>query len=247
MTKERTPHDELLASYDTTVLNHASSLEPLLREKGLLKGVRSLLSLGIGAGHLECSLARETGMKLSYVERSESMIAAVEMNIASHGIEPCMVDRFHESFETASITGTYDLVLSLDSWYHIGRSRATLEKALRLRSPDGRLLIQLMSADRQLYWELDRVRGLISSNDLHTWVLGERLTHEYFEHSHWTPLNNLISEDGPTDGFKHFVAFAMGVPWDYLSAVQRDEAVRVVYDLQSGNRLETRHGYLLFV
>lgn len=246
MTQKRTAHDELLASYDTTVLNHASTLEPVLRNRGILDGVRSLLSLGIGAGHLECQLVRQTGISFSYVERSEPMIAAVEANIAAHEIESRVLKRYHDSFETAPIDGEYDLVLSLDSWYHIACDRKELDKALRLRALGGHLLIQLMSADRQLYWELDRVRGLISSNDLHGWATEEGIEHEYFEHSHWTPLSKLIVDGMPTTGFKHFVAFAKGIIWEELGESEREESIRVAEVLEVEGRLETRHGYLVF-
>ena len=164
----------------------------------------------------------------------------------THRQTPHVADSFQESFESAHIDERYDLILSLDSWYLIGRNRAALDKALDLRATGGRLLIQLMSANRQFYWVLDQVRNLLSSNDLHAWVLEEGLEHEYFEHSHWVPLSKLVVGGQPTEGFKHFAAFAKGEPWDEFSDEAREEATQAAHDLQCEGRIETRHGYLLF-
>ena len=243
---ERTPHEEFLASYETTILNHAEYLEPLLRDRGIFRDVSTVLSIGIGAGHLECQLVRKSGIALSYVERSQPMIEAIRRNMERYGLSQNVVEAFEGSFEDAPIEHTYDLVLSLDSWYHIGRHKTALEKALSLRAPGGRLLIQLMNQDRQLYWVLDQVRGLMSSNDLSAWALEQGFEHGYFEHSHWVPVSRLAVDGRPTDGFKHFVAFAKGQAWDELSDAERDEAVDAVHTLQRDGALETRHGYLLF-
>ena len=70
--------------------------------------------------------------------------------------------------------------------------RGALEKALCLRATGGKLLIQLMNQDRQLYWQLDQVRGLLSSNNLHAWASDLGFEHHYFEHSHWVPLPQLV-------------------------------------------------------
>ena len=239
-------HNGFLASYETGILNHAEHLEPLFREREILRGVSTMLSIGIGAGNLECELVRRHGISLSYIERSPPMIEAVRKNIEHHGIGESVDDVFVGSFEDIRIDTIYDLILSLDSWYHMGRNLPALEKALRLRAEGGRLLIQLMSQDRQLYWILDQVRGLMCSNDLSTWAREKGFDHDYFECSRWIPTSRLIPNEQPTEAFKHFVAFAKGQSWDQLPDNERHEAIQAVNSLQRDGAIETRHGYLLF-
>ena len=160
------PHRGFLDAYDVQILNHADHLEPILRDRGILDRVSTVFSIGIGAGHLECQLARELGFSLAYVERSPPMIEAIRQNIAGYGISRQISAEYTCEFEAIPTDATYDLILSLDSWYLIGRNRESLQKALALRATGGRLLIQLMTSHKQLYWELDQVRGLMASQEL---------------------------------------------------------------------------------
>ncbi len=77
------PHRGFLDAYDVQILNHADHLEPILRDRGILDRVSTVFSIGVGAGHPECQLARELGVSLAYVERSPPMIEAIWQNIAA--------------------------------------------------------------------------------------------------------------------------------------------------------------------
>ena len=59
------PHRGFLDAYDVQILNNADHLEPILRDRGILDRVSTVFSIGIGAGHLECQLARELGFSLA--------------------------------------------------------------------------------------------------------------------------------------------------------------------------------------
>ena len=58
------------------------------------------------------------------------MIEAIRQNIAGYGISRQISAEYTCEFEAIPTDATYDLILSLDSWYLIGRNRENLQKAL---------------------------------------------------------------------------------------------------------------------
>ena len=241
------PHRGFLASYETGILNHVDNLEPVFNDHGILDRVTTCLSIGIGAGNLECQLVQKHGMRLSYVEPSDLMADAIHETIARHGIAANIDEEIFSTFEEASFKKSYDLILSLDSWYRIGCNRQSFEKALRLRAPHGRLLVQLLTREKQIYWALDESRNLIAAEELSSWALSEGFEHEYIEQMHKTPCSRLISDvSQPTKGFEEFVSFAVGQHWQDLNEIERRKAIRAVHDLEQDGCIETYYGFMLF-
>jgi SAM-dependent methyltransferase len=239
-------HVDFLNAYESGLQNHIADSYRSISDLGVFDNAKSVLSIGIGAGNLECLGAKEHGYRLSYIEPSPPMRKKLQENIRAHGIESLIGDEYHCLFEDFEPVDAYDLILSLDSWYRIGADKEMLEKALNLRSKGGKLLIQGLTRDKQIYWMLDDFRGLISSDELSQWATQNGFRHEYFTSTYRIPIENLIIDGELTDAYRNYAAFVYGKRWAELSAAEIDKARKVVIDLEKDGGIEKYFGHLLF-
>ncbi len=239
-------HAEMLGAYESRLLNQPEWLESVLSRKGVLESLGSIFSLGIGPGGFESKLlAMYPGSRLSYVERNLTVLKELDRNLRRYRVEERIQNGFIDSFEHIADPDRYDLVLSLDSWYHIGKNEELLAKALKMRRAGGKLLIELMTK-QSLYWSLDRTRGLPSAEEISVWATDKGFEHEYFEEGLTTEYSTLIDKDGPKDPFKRFVAFATGSHWDEMTHASRERAVDSLIAANEDGIVRTTYGFLLF-
>lgn len=239
-------HFDFLSAYEGGLQNHAADSYRAICDLGVFDNAKSVLSIGIGAGNVECLGAKDYGYRLNYIEPSPPMRRALQEKIRTLGIESLIGEGHHCAFEDFVPVDTYDLVLSLDSWYRIGTDKEMLAKALRLRSKGGKLLIQGLTRDKQVYWILDDFRNLIAAEELSQWAKQAAFDHEYFTSTHRIPIERLIIDDEFTDTYRSYVAFVYGKRWADLSAAEIYKAENALIDLDRGGFIEKHFGYLLF-
>ena len=104
----------------------------------------------------------------------------------------------------------------------------------------------MMTRERQLYWELDRARGLPSADEVSVWARQLGLEHHYFERTHVTPVKALLGASGPTTAYRAFAEFAAGAAWDSLDERERERAAGLPVELAVGASVPSHYGFLLF-
>ena len=65
------------------------------------------------------------------------MLDALASTIDAHRVGHLVVERHAGDFEELEAGRDYDLVLSVDSWYHLGRTAEVLAEALAMRRAGG--------------------------------------------------------------------------------------------------------------
>lgn len=114
---------------------------PKIVQWDLIKGIRSLFSIGGGKGELEAFAAKNLGLELGYLDPSPNLVQDFRENLKEYDVSEKSVEIFEQRFQDFNPTRTYDLIISIHSWYYVGNGKEPLEKALSMLSPKGNLYI----------------------------------------------------------------------------------------------------------
>jgi cyclopropane fatty-acyl-phospholipid synthase-like methyltransferase len=233
------------------VVQHAENFEMELRKQNLVKGVRSLISIGAGTGELELSLGSKEGIRLSYIDPSESASEAYRKKAHILGLDSQCLETFTGGFEDYTVKQKYNLVLSIHSWYAFGKNASLLKKALSMVSPEGRLFIALISK-KSLVWKLaDLFQNKEGSNNLCAEDISEfsntlQISHEFIENRRSFPASYFLKNNQLTQPARDVAAFLNFSSWEEIDLPLREKAREVFQASEKSGQIDFLCGCLVY-
>ena len=117
-----------------------------LGERPYLEGAQSMFSIGPGSGRVEVELLKGSQTAFGYAEADLGFRRALEKRARRAGVASLIHERQH-GYEPESLAGSYDVILSIASWYSWELDEPMLSNTRSLLAPTGVLVIALWSRD----------------------------------------------------------------------------------------------------
>ena len=200
-------------------IRHNSLYYNVLRDRHLLDGVHTLLSIGAGEGQLEIQLAEEYGLQLGYIDRAESMVSAFNDRVKEKAAGHLILESHLGDFETYQPKNRYDLVIAIHSWYSIRFNQEMVQKALDLLEPGGRFFVSLTSEQdqfKQRVW-----RHPLWAEDFSSWARSAGFEHEFFTQVISLSVADFFISGDLTDEARIYVEFLNGTKWECLESGEK--------------------------
>jgi SAM-dependent methyltransferase len=202
----------------SAVVRHAEHLYSYLIGRDFFRGASNCLSIGPGKGALELMLMENyPDLKMSLVEPSEVFLryfrAEAERKRLMQRVESILAGKF----QTAKFGCKFDRILSIHSWYGIGNDRETLEKALELLKPGGKIFIT--AADRANVSWLERCgisKYQWNSDSFSQWLRDIGVEHTHDTELRLIPRASIFAEGNFTESGKGHLAFEVLLPFDEI-------------------------------
>jgi SAM-dependent methyltransferase len=239
--------NELWRIYDRAWPAHLGTADThfeWLRARGLLEEAESLFSIGPGRGELELRLVREFGLELGYAEPVRHYRRALEREAATLLLDSKIVERQRGPYRAALLSRTYDLILSVHSWYGVGRDPDVLERTLASLSPGGTLLISVSSRE-DFFVREGLARALMVAEDLSDWVGRLGLEHRLYRVERELPVELLVMGGQPTQVGKDVLSFFAGRPWRSLDRSARRQRQEILLRSEHRSHFTRSHGVLV--
>lgn len=232
-----------------SIVDHSSNYLQDLSERGLLNGVRSVLSIGAGQGALELYLASQYGVKLGYIDPTPQFAKIYQEKLDEQKLRSYACETVVGSFEEYTSDMLYDLVISIHSWYAFGRDRALLEKALSSLKPGGQCFITIVSHD-SVAWKLAQLGSSAdntadAAEGLSKWAQDIGCWHDYYINHRYIAYERLVqdgqlTEDGKSLSLLHLKS------WEELSQEIQAGFVEVLSDSAHDGLVDFQCGCLVF-
>ncbi len=225
------------------------TLTAYLLESGVLDGAASVLSIGPGDGAVEVELMRKSNLHLGFVEPSKLFYDQCLAGIKAAGFEERITEACNASFQDYESSESYDVVLSLFSWFALGFDRDMLEKALRCVKPGGRLLIciQAESSPSTLISAASRSDGIsLTSEALSRWASEEGFAHRYEVYHGLVPAEQYLDDGGLTEAGRDLVSFISATLWEDIPSALKQTALKAMQDANDGTHIDLAGGCLIF-
>jgi len=227
---------------------------PALKKFRLLQEGMSLLSIGGGSGRLEVQVALDYKAKIGFVDPSTNLYGSFWSRVRKANIVNQIQEKFLGSFQEFESKYSYDLIISIHSWYFIGCDKELLDKALGLMARDGKLLIVLCSASD---WSIPLKRCLQNNmfsegqntftlEDLSEWTRGLNYRYEILEISSETPLEQFIVNGEFTDYAKSRLAYHRRKEWSEFGSDLQTRCKMMILEKEKNGILHDQWGGLLF-
>ncbi len=210
-----------------------------------------VLFLGGECGRLALKLVEEMGANLGFIEPSFNQNVAVKKVVYDQKLTLSVIDSHQGEFLAYDYLSSYNLVLSIHSWYSHGHSESNLDKALGALDPGGRLFI-LLNSRQSILPSLaglgDRVDGLdLTAESLSKWAIEKGKLHKFGHIPFRRPFAEFVVGSEFTDLGKKVVRYWVGqAKWEEIG----DENVSRMLDLFRMNQeeqfLPLPMGYLSF-
>ena len=216
----------------------------VLRDRHLLDGVHTLLSIGAGEGQLEIQLAEEYGLQLGYIDRAESMVCAFNDRVKDKAIEDLILESHLGDFETYDPKNRYDLVIAIHSWYSIRFNQEMLEKALDLVEPAGRFFVSLTSEQdqfKQQVWSHP-----LWAEDFSSWARSAGFGHEFFTKAVPLQVADFFESGDLTHDALAYVGFLNGTKWNDLPISMKQGAREFLQRCEVDGKIQKVDGCLVF-
>jgi hypothetical protein len=232
------------------LVDNPGTFHSFLTEGGYLDGVASILSIGAGEGVLETRLMHEFGVQMGYVDPTVPYVAAYRESIRAAGLGDLAVAVFCGRFQDYPPQRTFDLVLSIHSWYAIGTDAAALEKALACRSARGRLVIALASEESfDIKWAnlvAEPDQKYITAEQISTWSKQAGIAHEYRVCARAMAVQQLVQNGEFTADGRAMFSFLARTPFEEIPASSRALVADLLESCQRGGVLQKTAGCLVF-
>lgn len=242
-------HPEVFRCFQRGI-GRAEELSQYLSSSGLLRGTRSLLSIGPGEGDLEVELASDLEC-LGVIDPDGRALAILRERMKERGLEArlrvCLADGFQAV--AGGIAERFDLVLASHSWYAIARDREALQQALALRAPGGTLAIGLASDEgmaRPLKALGPRASTDPTAEAISSWAHAQGFPHAFELARNPKPSSLFLEEEGLTELGRALVGFLVSSPWEELSEAVRQEGLHIVRSHVRGDTIDLPTGWLVF-
>lgn len=233
------------------VVQHSKNFEAELRNLQLLSGVRSLMSIGAGEGALELSVAQSEALMLGYIDPSSPAAEVYQRNAQKAGLTQRCVETHVGGFESFQGQRSYDLVLSIHSWYAFGKNEHLLRKALQLMGPGGAFFLTLISRS-SLVWKLaDLFENKEGSDNLCAEDISEfskslGLEHRFVLNRRVFPSTYFLKKGLLTQPARDVAAFLNFSSWDEISPALQRKTLEYFRDEQVEGQIAFTCGCLIF-
>jgi len=237
-------YEKIVAEFDRT-----KTLFDYLRDSGVVDSASTILSIGAGDGEVEIRLAKEMGRQIGIIEPSPDYFERFTANAFGAGVRDQVIEARQQTLQDFQAHPSYDLVLSLFSWFAFGLDRELLEKALSSLAPTGQLLICLPEEVNPLTKISVASRPseiTLTSDGLSSWAKSEGFDHRYDVYHGVVPAARFLASGRLTERGKDLVAFVAARSWAEVTEDVRSTALGSLVEANDGELIDFRSGCLIF-
>ena len=230
-------------------LERTKTLFEFLRENAAVDKASSILSIGAGHGEVEIRLAKELGRQISVIEPSKNLFDRFMANASAAGISDQVFEACQQSFQEYEPHRTYELVISLFSWFAFGFDRQMLVKAFSNLAPTGQLLICLPEEANPMTKVAVASRPYdltLTSEALSAWAMKEGFEHSYDVYHGVVPANRFVRDGNMTQASRDLVAFVAARSWTEVTEDVRSISLDALVQARDGDLIDFASGCLLF-
>jgi SAM-dependent methyltransferase len=192
-------------------------------KRGLLENVTSWFGLGAGAGALELIVTSNLNVEIGFLDPSENLVSLFNKRINSAALNHRVREIHCDYFQDIKLEKSYDLIVSLHSWYYIGLNADLLQKALDGLMPQGKLIIIVIHPDSFIadfireYRTNQNSENPITSDQISNWANSLGFKHKYLEEIHQVTKERYINNNQLTLNGKNFVSYTSRMDWNSIT------------------------------
>jgi SAM-dependent methyltransferase len=204
------------------------------------RDVRSLLSVGGGEGNVEATLLRNAPeAEIWYLDPSPEQVEAFGIHMEREHLLDRVKGMAESTFQDYTTAQKFDRIVSMFSWFFVGKGRRELEKLIDLLAPDGVACLVLPNTDSI---EADFNRHL--SPDQRTTLVGgevvqalDDLGHESTRHTFtkWLADDEMFDGQAASEASLAFAAFVAMRPISELTASERSLIAELLHSRRQAN------------
>lgn len=216
-------YENYALEFDSDMGGNLERILPRLEQHEIVRPGSSLFSIGGGFGALEGRLANDYRVKVSLLDPGRKLVKAFQNRMTRLGLPHLLQDTWVERFQDFSYPKKFDSVISVHSWYYIGKSRESLDKALSLCKPKGGSLYIALTARKGNFCDLQTLiskadqRPAFFFDDFADWAKSEGFD---FETNTWPvdrDINYFFSNGEFTPHGRDWISLIHRTPWEEIS------------------------------
>jgi SAM-dependent methyltransferase len=240
--------DRLWSNYDEyyeVLLRHAPLHLDWLKQANLPHPQSSIFSIGPGRGELELTLCQNFDCVLGYAETYPRYYQEVEQGFATAGLSDRIVERHQDLYQTFVPTRSYDLILSVHSWYSFGYDAKLLRQTLEMLSSNGVMLLTVTSKE-DFFFRHTLVRQNFSAEELSQWATEQGFPHQLHLLRTSISADKLRVNGSLTKEAKGVIGFLKGKLWWQIPRQERCRISKPFRELGANDYIERVYGLLYF-